>query len=199
MHENREQRRNRKIEMIKEEIFKACVRVIREHGHTGMTMEEVARQAGYSTGSLYNYFTSKDDLIKATWCWGIDQIVKLMEMPVPEGTSFPAKLQFVLDHFLRMVEENREMYLVFSGLPHHYFTREEFQVISERYQRITQDFFKQGVREGYIPEKKLEVYSLYLMTLADGLLLHWAMKQGDVPLQYFWDDLVDFFMRGVRE
>ena len=44
-------------------IFKATLQLVEEKGVAGITMGEIARAARIATGTLYIYFTSKDDLV----------------------------------------------------------------------------------------------------------------------------------------
>ena len=47
----------------KQAIFDATLRLISENGFHGTAMSKVAKEANVSTGIIYHYFESKDDLI----------------------------------------------------------------------------------------------------------------------------------------
>ena len=49
----------------RERIVDAAERVLRERGIAGATTKEIARAAGLSEGSLYNYFAGKEELFLA--------------------------------------------------------------------------------------------------------------------------------------
>ena len=46
-----------------QQIYDAVLSLVREKGVAGITMSEVARQAGMATGTLYIYFKNKEELI----------------------------------------------------------------------------------------------------------------------------------------
>ena len=48
-----------------EELIDAALAVFGEHGFRAASLEEVARRAGVSKGTVYLYFASKDDLFRA--------------------------------------------------------------------------------------------------------------------------------------
>jgi len=50
-----------------QEIVRAVRRVLAREGSSGMTMRQVAAEAGYANGALKPYFASKADLIEATY------------------------------------------------------------------------------------------------------------------------------------
>ena len=49
--------------MMKNAIFEATMAVLSEHGFEGLRMDRVAKAAEVSTGTLYNYFKNKDELL----------------------------------------------------------------------------------------------------------------------------------------
>lgn len=55
-----------KIITSKEIILSESKELVRELGMTSLNIRDVAQKCGISVGSVYNYFTSKDDLIIAT-------------------------------------------------------------------------------------------------------------------------------------
>ncbi|MGO9109287.1 MAG: TetR/AcrR family transcriptional regulator, partial [Thermoguttaceae bacterium] len=50
--------------MMKESIFEATTSVLSEHGVDGTTMNRVAEAAELAKSSLYDYFSSKDELLE---------------------------------------------------------------------------------------------------------------------------------------
>ena len=47
----------------RERLIEAAERVMRERGIAGATTKEIARAAGMSEGTLYNHFTSKEEIV----------------------------------------------------------------------------------------------------------------------------------------
>ena len=56
-------RREREKSIHRMEIMSAATRVFAEKGYFAATLDEVAQEAEFSKGSLYNYFSSKEDLL----------------------------------------------------------------------------------------------------------------------------------------
>jgi AcrR family transcriptional regulator len=46
-----------------EQIYKATLQLVNDKGLAGITMSEIAKEAGLATGTLYIYFKSKDELV----------------------------------------------------------------------------------------------------------------------------------------
>lgn len=58
----RSERKALEAERAKAAIVEAAARVFGARGYHGSTMEDLAREAGYAVGSLYNYFGGKEEL-----------------------------------------------------------------------------------------------------------------------------------------
>ena len=50
--------------MMRETIYEAATSVLCKHGVNGTTMNRVAEAANLAKSSLYDYFESKDDLLR---------------------------------------------------------------------------------------------------------------------------------------
>ncbi len=48
-------------------VFKATLKLIRNHGFTGINMSKIAKEAKIATGTLYIYFKNKEELINALY------------------------------------------------------------------------------------------------------------------------------------
>ena len=76
--------------MMKESIFEAATSVLSEHGVDGTTMNRVAEAAEMAKSSLYDYFPSKDELLKfvsdrleAPFLQAIEEILRV-GLPAPQ-------------------------------------------------------------------------------------------------------------------
>lgn len=91
--------------MMRDTIFEAALSVLQEHGIQGMTMDRVAAAAGSAKGSLYNYFSSKDDLLRFVYMRIVEPISQMIEQiahgDLPPPRKLDAILHALLDHFLR--------------------------------------------------------------------------------------------------
>jgi len=60
----KERRRERERDLSRQDILAAAERVFSSDGFDAATMEAIAAAAGFSVGSLYNFFPSKTDLCR---------------------------------------------------------------------------------------------------------------------------------------
>lgn len=84
------------IEEVEHKIMDSARKILESKGYDGLTARSVALRAGVSVGTLYNYFSSKEDIaaavILADWRPFLEKLSKSME-----GTEDPlsaAKLMY---------------------------------------------------------------------------------------------------------
>lgn len=93
------------VARTREAILDAAARAFAVGGFAGITMDDLAREAGYSTASLYNYFSSKDAVLQALLERSLQSMLRAVDGPVPLGLSPEQCLEVVV---LRLLEEARD-------------------------------------------------------------------------------------------
>lgn len=88
----------------KRKLFDATLRLAGARGLTGITVDEIAAEAGVAKGTVYYNFGSKDGLIDALLRYGVD----LLATRLSEATSTPdpeAGLEYLVDAALEFISE----------------------------------------------------------------------------------------------
>lgn len=83
----REERKKRLQDFQREHILAAAIKLAQEGGLKALTMEEVARRSGFSVGSLYSYFRSKDELGVEILLAKAAEVQEVLKLKAPEGLS----------------------------------------------------------------------------------------------------------------
>ena len=131
--------------MMKESIFEAATSVLHEYGVDGTTMNRVAEAAEMAKSSLYDYFSSKDDLLEFVSDRLVAPFMEADEETVRADLLAPQKLERVLWIAFDSGTKHKAVIrlLVQSG--------EEHQVKQRTRPRILEAFtaiFAQGIKEG---------------------------------------------------
>jgi len=128
-------RDNKKIE----KIFKATLQLVKEKGVAGITMGEIAHAAKIATGTLYIYFTSKDDLLNVlfTQCRkaAIDAYFEDYDAAIP----FKAGFKIIWLNILRYRREHFEDAIFMDQCNHSPFITERTKDITNK---MIQPLFK---------------------------------------------------------
>lgn len=131
--------------MMKESIFEATTKVLREHGVDGATMNRVAEAASVSKSSLYDYFKSKDDLLKFVADRIVGPFLKLLEELLPTSLPAPQKLDIILRHALDDTTKHKAIIRLFAKSDRKQQVR---QSVRPRILEAITAIFEQGIKEG---------------------------------------------------
>jgi AcrR family transcriptional regulator len=138
----------------REQIVEAATRVFAQKGFSRATTREVARSAGVSEGTIYNYFENKDALLLAI----LDRLNETERRAEDFEEGMAATFGEFLGEYLRrrmsMVWENREVFrVVLSEMLVNAELRELYlgQVVTPT-MRIAEDDFRSRMKQGEVRE-----------------------------------------------
>jgi AcrR family transcriptional regulator len=104
------QRRERAIAHARTDILEAAVRAFGTVGFYKTTMQDIAREAGYTAASLYTYFKSKQEIVEAVFNQLTDEYIQVFDQPLPTGLTFRQRFELVLHRQLELVEKRRNVF-----------------------------------------------------------------------------------------
>ena len=109
-------RRARKMERTREEILYGAARAMLRSGYAGATMQEIAREVGYTAASLYTYFRSKQEIIEGLVALHAHEFERLLADPTPAGLTFGQRAELLLRRQLELIERQRDIFQVLFSL-----------------------------------------------------------------------------------
>lgn len=101
------------IENLRERILADARQTLTDEGYRALSMRGLARRAGVAPGTLYNYFSSKDELVATIALADWRQVTSRMECAAIEAPSLPeglAALLAALDSFSGRYRSTWEQY-----------------------------------------------------------------------------------------
>jgi AcrR family transcriptional regulator len=184
-------------EMMRSEICAATCRLISGTTLYEMKMSDIAEEAGVSKGTLYNYFSSKEDLV-LTIIADINKRASAFFDPILEDASLSARerlIKYLRAHF-EFAETHRSWLLLFVG------AEKEFPVLSEqrkqhidRKRAVFLSLFKDGIeKEGWIvdnPETRAWMIGLIIMELIMELICNPENSPGS-------DEVIDVLVNSIN-
>jgi AcrR family transcriptional regulator len=109
-----------KIRSEKREIIKqAALKLFAEKGYATTSISDIAQTAGISKGLMYNYFKSKEEVLKIIWDELMDEFITMID-PNHDGEITPEESENFIDQIFEMFTTRREemkLYFQFSFQP----------------------------------------------------------------------------------
>ena len=99
------------IEKRREQMIQGAVKLFKEKGFHRATTREIAKEAGFSIGTLYEYIRTKEDVLYLV-CDSIYNEVhnRLSTLPAQEGTI--DGLRLAIDQYYHLIDDMSDEFLV---------------------------------------------------------------------------------------
>lgn len=98
----------------RDSIITAALELFAQKGFHNTSMAQVAKAAGVSKGLIYNYFESKDELLKGVFELGLKDADVLFEEH--QEADPRERLRGMLEHTFRLVEQHMDYYKLMTTL-----------------------------------------------------------------------------------
>jgi len=131
--------------MMKETIYEAATSVLCQHGVHGTTMNRVAEAANLAKSSLYDYFESKDDLLRFFNIRLVEPCFQAFEEIANGDLPAPQKLERILRTCLEYSTKHKGLIRLLAGAEQSDQIRKD---VRPRLLRLLTAIFEQGIREG---------------------------------------------------
>ena len=197
------QRREREIAHARTDILEAAIRAFARVGLNNATMQDIAREAGYTAASLYTYFKSKQEIVDAMVTLLTDEYVHVFDEPIPSVLSFRQRFELLLQRQLELAEKRHNVFVGF--LSDH---TNESMCASDETGRAFHDNFERRIERlaswlttnatsddlgGHAPE----LLARTLFGMAFGLMHRWGEKAEHEPFIQYAPLITDLFFDGV--
>ena len=107
------------IELIRKQrktaIMDTALEVFAEHGYESTSISMLAKNAGVSKGLMYNYFVSKEELLKTIMSEGIDEIFSYID-PNHDGVITKEEFIYMIDEIFALMKEKSNFYKLYFAL-----------------------------------------------------------------------------------
>ncbi len=181
-------------------IIDAALKVFGEKGYYNATISEIARTAGVSEATIYEYFGSKEDLLFAIPGEITRQAVDFLEGMAPFIQGARNKVRAIVYGYYRLYRENPYYSsLVLLDLKHNrkFMEAESYQAVRKA-AGLLLEAIKEGMESGEF-RKDIDPYlvrSVILGTI-EHIFFRWHLKGRREELPDFVDGLLDILTRGI--
>jgi len=196
-----EQRREREIAHARLDILDAAVRAFARSGLHGTTMQEIAREAGYTAASLYTYFKSKQEIIDAMSNQLTDEYVQMFEEPLPSGLTFRQRFELMLHKQLELAQRRRNIFTIFlndepNGSPCSSDDRTFHNNFERRIESLSA-WLQHNAKSDDLGGNDPRLIARILFGMAFGLFHQWGDKTQPPSFVDYAPIITEFFFHGV--
>ncbi|MCC5874592.1 MAG: TetR/AcrR family transcriptional regulator [Candidatus Sumerlaeia bacterium] len=156
-------RREREALQRKTDILQAAEEVFSQKGFHYASMEEVARQAEFSVGTLYNFFKNKDELYAEMLHWKVDLFEPIIKKALQTGDTPLDRIRNFFFTRFDVVWDNPKFFRIYyhESMGTHYDHKAGFTPeVMKRYELFMEHLageFRAGVEAGQFADKSVEM------------------------------------------
>lgn len=177
-------------------IIASGVNVFVEKGVAEATVRDIIRSTGLASGTFYNYFKSKEEVLVAIFddfASEIGENIRSNKNSIPK--DFESFLRIKISTFLKYINNKPEIYLIMSN-NHNLVTNFSIntpQIILEI------DYLKEevmeGIKEGVFPKIDVDLFALVTRPVVDSLAQEMILQK-KLSVEECTERCVNFLLKG---
>ncbi|MBN1345374.1 MAG: TetR/AcrR family transcriptional regulator [Phycisphaerae bacterium] len=195
-------RKERERLQHREEILDAALRLLVQKGYHNVTMREIAAEAEFATGTLYNFFKSKESLYAELVKTFARYMGQAFLPALDEGDDEREKLSRYVHATVQVVMDNAEAVRLYYNESHGFpdgLTDPDGEVSRLReavLQKLT-EIFEAGVRRGIFRDTPPRLTAACLIGMVECTVAQCLKDSADVPAERIAACVEGVFFRGV--
>lgn len=177
--------KRKKAKARKEDIRKAAVDLISEIGFHDCTTDKIAEKADISVGTIYNYFSNKQDILSYIFKVEKEKTADFFEKLLEKDLSADQKIKiFLNNHFNKICENHKKAKLLHdeSNRPAKGVPKEIYDYV-QLIRKYLKKLLEEGQNEGIIRDNiNLEMTSAIIMGAVNSIVLMGHVEKGKFKL-----------------
>ncbi len=180
-------KQSKKQEVIKNLIVKTTKEIIAEEGLDKVSVRKITNRMGYSPGSIYHYFSDKDEIINYVFNIGYQEIIMVVANELNKEGSPEEILDKAISAYIAVVMKNSLEYkeIISSNNP---LIKEKTSLLyqgaakNNRFIQMIAKNLEEGISKGVYRDMEVEVTAQIIWTTAFGLAF--KMTREDISENY---------------
>lgn len=179
-------------------LHAAGLDLIRRHGYEGMSLRQLAAEIGLQQGSLYNYISTKQDLLMDLLRSHMLDLLQALDAALAGIDDPLARLKaFIAFHLHYHMTRKSEVFVINFELrslePENY---KEIVSLRRRYEKQLADILSQGIRRKLLRKTDVQVASYALLAMLTGICT-WYQPTGRLSEREIIAIHTDLALRGL--
>jgi TetR/AcrR family transcriptional regulator, cholesterol catabolism regulator len=185
------------LEQRRNQILEATAGLFLEKGFYETPMHEVAKAAGIGKSTLYDYFSSKDEIIVYAIENSLKEVTQRARAIIGQDTDAKSRLRHLMHMHLNHLLNNRAFFLrltVEAGRLNRE-SQDRIQVKRHAYQDMLQDLIEEGITEGSFRPVNAAVAMKTLISMMTPVVF--TTRPAGTPAEML-NDALDLFFNGIE-
>ena len=190
----------------KEKIVDAAMSLIAQKGYTATSMRQIAKKAGLTTGSIYNYFESKTHVLLEIQTKFLDDLTKSIERD-DRGVFLKKEIENIIESILKAINNNKLAYKIMVDEFYHFPKPQQriLNIKAKKLEDLIQNVFAEGAKSGELKVaknvKNEDCYKMltFFILGACNYATRWLDPKGSLSYKEISSLFSSFVLNGVLE
>jgi len=187
------------------EILQAALKLFSQKGYHLTSINEIAKEAQFSVGSLYGFFKNKEDLFLTLFNVEIEEIEDYVSGKTSQAHGTKERMNIMFEALFEYFEGHWEAFslLAVNHTSFELTLKENLgEIIHKRqvqFLKLTTELIQEGIKQDIFRPLRPEEMALALMGLVNGSIFLWIQSGRTYSLKERSRDILDIFYRGVEK
>jgi TetR/AcrR family transcriptional regulator, cholesterol catabolism regulator len=179
-------------------IFQSSVALILKQGFHDTSMQEIAKAAGIGKSTIYDYFSTKDDVLLFVFEEELELLQRQAEALASQDIPAQEKLRNILEAQLSFLINNKNFFMEISVQVMQLGKSGQQRIMKKRYayQDLLRSILEQGIREDAFRKINTRLAARTLIELIE--MLVYTTRPTGSP-QEMLADILEIFMNGIKK
>ena len=197
------QRKEKEFRFRRAEILAQAEKIFAGNGFHNTTMAQIAKASGFSAGSLYQFFSGKEELYSVMMMEKIDLMYAEIENAAAREENIQNKIRALVNSHFAFVEHHGDFYHLLvgqeSGFRSESLKKLRKHILAKHSGHV--DYIEELLRQGIEREILRPIDTKILATSLIGIVSYFKyasiMNPSGTPLSGSVDLILDLFLRGA--
>ena len=171
-------------------IMESALKLFARHGFFDTSINMISVEAGISKGLMYNYFKSKEDLLRSVVFQGIDKFIVLFD-PDNDGVLTKTELKFFVEETFHTIETDISFWKIYFSVLSQ---PQVLKIVGEKFWEIINPVFE--ILENYFERsnfKNPKIETRLFGALMDGICINYILDPENFPLEEIKQKVIELY------
>lgn len=173
------------------QLFVSC-------GFENSPTAKIATNAGVATGTLFHYFSSKEELINELYLEVKKEMVNAMKKDLDQATTIKQKIACLWTNIIRWDLDNPEKDKFFAMYGTSSYIMNSTHEEGMKHYRFAIEIFEQGIHEEIIKNIPIEMLINTVMGLLNGTVRYFQMNRHEFEQKELRDQAFSMFWDAIK-
>lgn len=172
-------------------IMESALKLFSSHGFFDTSVNMISKDAGISKGLMYNYFKSKEDLLRSVVFQGADKFLVLFD-PDHDGVLTKTELRYFIEETFRTIQEDIQFWKIYFSVLSQ---PQVLKIVGDKFREIISPVLK--ILDNYFKRNKFnnpEIETRFFGAIMDGICINYVLNPDNFPLEEIKQKVIELYI-----